>query len=108
MCAPPDPAEFGSAATALLDRAEKLFSWAYSAASPGGEPGHVRYTIWSEVLVAPCCDRRGPLWAAAAPPGPPPLRDEVRRPGCAPPGRGGGCGAAGVVPPPGRGPRRRG
>ena len=65
MSNPPPPSDFAQAAHRLLSDAAKEFAWAYSAYGPDGEPGHIRYAIWSEVLETPCCGCHVTLWDVA-------------------------------------------
>lgn len=82
MCDPPDPNEFEEAATDMIARAEKLFGWAYEATSSDGEPGHIRYVIWTEVLLTPCCAHRLTLWEASVRVNPVVFHSEFRCPSC--------------------------
>jgi DNA methylase len=62
---PPDPVEFADAAQALVATAAESLAKLYVARSPVGEPGQIRYVIWSEVLRTPCCREVLTLWDAA-------------------------------------------
>lgn len=82
MSSPPDAAEFSSAARRLLAEAEDEMGWIYDARAPDGSEGRIRYTIWSEVLLYPCCGHRSTLWDAAAEVNPARLRNDVECPNC--------------------------
>lgn len=62
---PPNPAEFRHAAAELLDDVRCQLAWMYVADSPGGSPGEIRYTVWSEVVECPQCGKPGKFWDLA-------------------------------------------
>lgn len=47
--------EYANAVDDFIKRAEKLVSGMYTAKSPDGKDGFIRYAIWTEVLVCPKC-----------------------------------------------------
>ena len=47
--------EYSDAVNDFINRAEKLTSSMYAAKSPEGKEGHIRYAIWTEVLICPEC-----------------------------------------------------
>jgi len=83
MTSPPDPSEFRTAALHVLDEADAGFSAdVYRAVDPQGGRGRIRYSIWSDVLVAACCGAQIPLWNAAARRDPARLETQFSCPGC--------------------------
>lgn len=47
--------EYANAVDDFIKRAEKLVSGLYTAKSPDGKDGFIRYAIWTEVLICPQC-----------------------------------------------------
>ncbi len=47
--------EYTEAVGAFLKEAEEKLSSMYYAKSPDGKAGYIRYAIWTEVLICPCC-----------------------------------------------------
>lgn len=64
MCNPPDPHEFRKAALSILSKAEEAAGWMYETVDSNGQPGSIRYIIWTEVLSTPCCESEVTLWDA--------------------------------------------
>lgn len=62
LCNPPDPDEFLRAANELLESVELESEWLYEAIDPAGQPGSIRYVIWSDIVLCPSCKRRSSLW----------------------------------------------
>lgn len=60
----PDPIAFASAATRLLDEAERRYGWMYQTVDERGAPAFARHFIWSELLECPSCHSELPLWDA--------------------------------------------
>jgi len=65
MTSPPDPAAFETRAVAVLSRVSEEFADLYVAKGPDGRVGHIRHTVWTEILVTPCCKVEQTLWDAA-------------------------------------------
>ncbi len=65
MCDPPDSGRFAAAASDLLKKAEASHGWLYNTTGASGEPGTIRHTIWSDVLVCLHCHRETTYWDAA-------------------------------------------
>ncbi|MFA7247559.1 MAG: DNA methyltransferase [Dehalococcoidia bacterium] len=65
ITSPPDPTEFLAEAEALIARCERRTGNLYAAQGPNGEPGVIRYAIWTEVLECPFCKSRTRFWDAA-------------------------------------------
>lgn len=82
LCAPPDPAVFAKAAKQFVALAEERFGWIYSAESPNGQSGRIRYTIWSDVLSCHHCGAETSYWAAAVRRDPLYLSDRFECPNC--------------------------
>lgn len=82
LCAPPDPAEFAKAAKRFIALAEERFGWIYSAEGPDGQPGRIRYTIWSDVLSCHHCGAETSYWDAAVRRDPLRLSDRFECPNC--------------------------
>lgn len=59
---PPDPVRFRKAAEQLLADAQSELDDLYAARSPDGEPGTIRYVIWSDVVRCPTCRKTSTLW----------------------------------------------
>ena len=59
---PPAPSRFRMAAEAILADAEDELRHIYAAHSPDGEPGIIRYIVWSDVLRCPSCKKNVTLW----------------------------------------------
>lgn len=64
MSNPPDPEEFITGATAILETAEREAGWLYEAVSPVGRKGRIRHTIWSDKLTCPSCGAPSSFWSA--------------------------------------------
>ena len=47
--------DYSKAVTSFIERAEQIVGEMYSAKSPDGKDGWIRYAIWTEVLVCPEC-----------------------------------------------------
>lgn len=82
MANPPSPVDFEAAARDLVRQATDEVGWMYSATDPDGRPGHIRYTIWTEVLATPCCDGEISLWDAAVSFDPVKIDSTFKCPGC--------------------------
>lgn len=82
MADPPDPADFTAAARDLIRAASDEVAWMYAAIDPDGRPGHIRYTIWTEMLATPCCGREISLWDASVTFDPVKLDTTFECPGC--------------------------
>ena len=82
LCAPPDPAAFAKAAKRFVAVAEERFGWIYSAEGPDGQPGKIRYTIWSDVLSCHHCGAETSYWDAAVRRDPLCLSDSFECPDC--------------------------
>jgi DNA methylase len=54
---PPEPEMFQTEAKRLLLECEDELGWLYEARDPNGNVGTIRYSIWSEVVECPSCDR---------------------------------------------------
>lgn len=59
---PPDPVRFRKVAEQLLADAQSELDDLYAAQSPDGDPGIIRYVIWSDVLRCPSCRKTSTLW----------------------------------------------
>lgn len=62
LCDPPDPNELKLEAERVLRDAERELGWMYGARDPKGQPGKIRYVIWSEVLACPSCGMEFTYW----------------------------------------------
>lgn len=82
MCNPPDPDEFRKAAAEVLDTAAADARWMYDAVDPDGQPGFIRYVIWTDVLSTPCCDAELTLWDATVTLNPVVMAKTFHCPGC--------------------------
>jgi DNA modification methylase len=82
LLSPVDPWEFENAAGAVLRRLSEKISWVYSAKDPDGEDGEIRYTIWSEVVICPHCEKTETFWSLAVRLGPVQFLDVVECPKC--------------------------
>ena len=78
----PDPAKFASAATRILDEAERRYGWLYQAADANGAAAIARHFIWSEVLECPSCEASLPLWDACVTLNPARIADRWKCQGC--------------------------
>jgi 16S rRNA G966 N2-methylase RsmD len=65
LCAPPDPTRFAQAAVALRAKAQAKIGWIYETEDPAGAKGHLRHSIWSEILICPSCAHETSYWDAA-------------------------------------------
>ena len=61
---PPHPSQFRKAAEAILQEAEVEDAKLYTAYSPDGGSGEIRYIIWSDVIRCPSCKKSVSLWDA--------------------------------------------
>ncbi len=82
MCEPPNPSEFAQAADELIAESERRLGWMYDAKSPAGGDGVLRYAVWSEVLITPCCSARITFWDAVVELNPAAIRDSFSCPTC--------------------------
>lgn len=64
LSSPPDPESFARASKELVERAEAKVGWIYRANDSKGNPGKIRHTIWSDVLVCPNCAAETSYWDA--------------------------------------------
>lgn len=64
LTSPPNPKVFSKAVKDILSAVEKSDGWMYSAKSPEGKEGAIRYTIWSDLFKCPKCSREITLWDA--------------------------------------------
>ncbi|MCJ7828804.1 MAG: DNA methylase [Dehalococcoidia bacterium] len=62
---PPKTDEFLAEAEALITRCEARIGNLYAARDPKGEPGVIRYTIWTELIECPHCRSAVRFWDAA-------------------------------------------
>jgi len=65
LCNPPDPTSFLAHANQLLDEVETELAGLYDSTGPNGQPGTVRHTIWSDVLLCPACKQEVTFWDSA-------------------------------------------
>lgn len=65
MTSPPDPVAFETRAMEVLSRVSEEFADLYVAKGPDGRVGHIRHTVWTEILVTPCCNVEQTLWDSA-------------------------------------------
>lgn len=61
----PDPVEFESAASALLQTLENELGWMYQTTGPDGREGDIRHILWTEHLVCPNCGEISTFWESA-------------------------------------------
>lgn len=47
--------EYANAVDDFINRAENIINWMYSAKSPEGKDGFIRYVVWTEMLICPKC-----------------------------------------------------
>lgn len=64
LTSPPNPKGFSKAVKEILSAVEDSEGWMYSAKSPEGKEGSIRYTIWSDLFKCPQCRRELTLWDA--------------------------------------------
>lgn len=62
LCNPPEPERFAKAAAELCERARDATGWMYVTEGPDGKPARIRHSIWSDVLVCPCCAGTSTYW----------------------------------------------
>ncbi len=62
---PPDPLAFQRSAARLVERVSRRIAWLYRAEDSNGNPGQIRYTVWTEVLVCPSCEAENTFWEIA-------------------------------------------
>ena len=62
---PPDPEAFRKAARDMLSETEQTYRWMYGAKDTEGEEGTIRYTIWSDLVKCPVCNKEVSLWDAS-------------------------------------------
>jgi 16S rRNA G966 N2-methylase RsmD len=62
---PPNTNEFLAEAEALIARCEARIGDLYAAQGPNGEPGVIRYAIWTEIIECPYCRNAARFWDAA-------------------------------------------
>lgn len=77
MTSPPPFDDFVVAAQEVLEAARRRVGFAYNVEDPDGQLGELRYAIWSDVLVLPCCGETITYWDAAARRAPARLEREV-------------------------------
>jgi 16S rRNA G966 N2-methylase RsmD len=65
MTSPPDPVAFEARALEVLSRVSADFADLYAAKGPDGRIGQIRHTVWTEIVVTPCCRVEQTLWDAA-------------------------------------------
>jgi 16S rRNA G966 N2-methylase RsmD len=65
LCSPPDPIAFAEAAKKLCAQARMRLKDVYSANDPHGQPGTLRYAIWTDILICPICKTETTYWDAA-------------------------------------------
>ena len=82
MSSPPDPSAFRKAADAVIEKVEGSLGWLYSVVDPEGEVGHIRYTVWSDVLECPACLLPVTLWDACVSRKPARIAELIRCPLC--------------------------
>lgn len=78
----PDPIAFASAATRLLDEAERRYGWLYQIVDEHGAPAFARHFIWSELVECPSCHSELPLWDACVKLKPARIADRWKCPEC--------------------------
>lgn len=82
MASQPDPMAFASAATRLLNEAERLYGWLYQTMDEHGVPALARHFIWSELLECPICHSEILLWDACVKIKPARIADRWKCPKC--------------------------
>lgn len=82
MCNPPNPGQFVSAAVAVVRSAREKFGWMYESEDPEGNPGSIRHTIWSDILVCPSCHQQATFWDTAVTHDPLEIAKLARCPSC--------------------------
>ena len=78
----PDPIRFTSAATRLLDEAERLYGWLYQTEDDHGVQAFARHFIWSELLECTSCHSKHSLWDASVKLKPARISDRWKCPEC--------------------------
>ncbi len=68
--APPNPRAFLEAAEKVIRKVEDSYAWLYSARDPTGQPGVLRYIVWSDILRCPSCHRHNSFWDSCVRRGP--------------------------------------
>lgn len=64
LCSPPDHVEFVEAAEQVMRKVEERYGWLYEAIDPEGQPGTVRYIVWSDILKCCNCRKQVAFWDA--------------------------------------------
>ncbi len=82
LCSQPDPNQFASAATRLLDEAERRYGWMYRTADDQGNEAVARHFIWSEVLECSSCRAIKSIWDACVRLNPARISDRWKCQGC--------------------------
>lgn len=65
LCSKIDPELFIKEARAFISKARSKLDWLYSAESPDGEAGQIRFVVWSDVIACPNCRAESSYWDAA-------------------------------------------
>ena len=79
---PCDPVELESAAVAVLAACEADFDRLYEVRGRDGEPAHLNWTLFSQRVACPHCDRPSTIWDEAADPELGSVATEWPCPGC--------------------------
>lgn len=74
--------EFTEAVDSFLKKAQNLVGRLYEVTDPAGEPGTIRYIIWSEVLVCPSCHTEISYFERGTSRNPVQFKDEIVCPYC--------------------------
>ena len=61
---PPDPDAFRKAASEILADMEHTHGWMYNARDIEGKEGKIRYTVWSDLVKCPACEKEVSFWDA--------------------------------------------
>jgi 16S rRNA G966 N2-methylase RsmD len=83
LCSVVDPRKFETAALQMVEEARRRLPGLYSALSPDGTIGELRYAVWSEVVKCSQCEHETPFWNAAARRKPARLIESFKCPACA-------------------------
>lgn len=79
---PIDLALFDKRASDILREVEEKFGWMYQTHHSDGLPGHINYTLWSDVFSCPDCAGEVVFWNVAVDKDVGKVRDEFRCPHC--------------------------
>lgn len=79
---PPNPKTFRKAAEDILRSAEEEDGWMYAARDQKGDPGTIRYVIWSDLLRCPACQLETSLWDACVSRAPAVIASRFTCPSC--------------------------